>query len=61
MDTLYYAFWDNMTHYKTKSVHFGGLMNSATKRPKVMTTYSGNAMLAKQAEAEAWHSSHSRE
>ena len=31
MDTLY-TFWDNITHYKTKSVHFLGLMNSATKR-----------------------------
>ena len=30
MDTLY-TFWDNMTDYETKSVHFGGLMNSATK------------------------------
>ena len=29
MDTLY-TFWDNTTHYKTKSVHFLGLMNSAT-------------------------------
>ena len=25
-------FWDNITHYKTTSVHFGGLMNSATKK-----------------------------
>ena len=24
-------FWDNITHYKTKSVDFLGLMNSATK------------------------------
>ena len=24
-------FWDNITHYKRKSVHFLGLMNSATK------------------------------
>ena len=24
-------FWDNCTHYKTESVHFWGLMNSATK------------------------------
>ena len=24
---------DNMTHYKTKSLHFLGLMNSATKVP----------------------------
>ena len=31
MDTLY-NFLDNITHYKTKSVHFWGLMNSATKR-----------------------------
>ena len=30
MDTLY-TFWDNTTHYKTKSVHCLGLMNSATK------------------------------
>ena len=30
MDALY-TFWDNITHYKTKSVHFLGLMNSATK------------------------------
>ena len=30
MDTLH-TFWDNITHDKTKSVHFGGLMNSATK------------------------------
>ena len=28
MDRL---FWDNITHYKTESVHFWGLMNSATK------------------------------
>ena len=30
MDTLY-TFGDNLTHYKTESVHFFGLMNSATK------------------------------
>ena len=30
MDTLY-TFWDNITHSKNKSVHFLGLMNSATK------------------------------
>ena len=30
MDTLY-TFWVNITHYKTESVHFWGLMNSATK------------------------------
>ena len=30
MDTLYTS-WDNVTHYKTESVHFLGLMNSATK------------------------------
>ena len=30
MDTLY-TFGDNIPHYKTKSVHFLGLMNSATK------------------------------
>ena len=32
MDTLY-TFWDKITHYKTESVHFWGLMNSATKVP----------------------------
>ena len=31
VDTLY-TFWDNITHSKTKSVHFWGLMNSATKK-----------------------------
>ena len=31
MDTLY-TFWDNITHYKTESVHFLRLMNSANKR-----------------------------
>ena len=31
MDTLY-TFLGNTTHYKTKSVHFLGLMNSATKK-----------------------------
>ena len=30
MDTLY-TFWDNITHNKTKSLHFLGLVNSATK------------------------------
>ena len=30
MDTLY-TFWDNITHYKTNSVDFLGLVNSATK------------------------------
>ena len=30
MDPLY-TFWDNIAHYKTKSVHVWGLMNSATK------------------------------
>ena len=30
MDTLYTS-GDNVTHYKTESVHFLGLMNSATK------------------------------
>ena len=33
MDTLY-TFWDNITHSKNKSVHFLGLMNSATKKPE---------------------------
>ena len=31
MDTLC-TFWDNITHSKNKSVHFLGLMNSATKQ-----------------------------
>ena len=30
MDTLY-TFGDHITHYKTESVHFSGLMDSATK------------------------------
>ena len=30
MDTLYTS-WENIMHYKIKSVHFGGLLNSATK------------------------------
>ena len=30
MDTLY-TFWGNITHYKTESVYFLGLMNSATR------------------------------
>ena len=30
VDTLCTS-WDNITHYKTKSVNFLGLMNSATK------------------------------
>ena len=30
MDTLY-TFWDNITYYRTESVYFLGLMNSATK------------------------------
>ena len=30
MDTLY-TFGENSTHYKTESVHFAGLMNSATQ------------------------------
>ena len=30
MDT-HYTFWDNITHSKTESVYFLGLMNSATK------------------------------
>ena len=34
MDTLY-TFWDNSTHYKTKSVHCCGLVNSATKSYRV--------------------------
>ena len=33
MDTLY-PFWHNVTHYKTKSVHLLGLMNSATEEHK---------------------------
>ena len=30
MDTLY-TFWDNITHYKTESVYFLGLINSAIR------------------------------
>ena len=43
-----YTFWGNITHYKTKSVNFWGLMNSATKfeslgftRLSLRTTYVG--------------------
>ena len=35
MDTLY-TFWDNITHYKTESVHFLALMNSAPKYIYIM-------------------------
>ena len=28
---IHFTLWDNITHYKTESVHFLGLMNSATK------------------------------
>ena len=31
MDTLY-TFWENITHSKTESVHFLGLMNSAISK-----------------------------
>ena len=34
MDTLY-TFGDNITHYKTKIVHFLWLMNSAAKKPNL--------------------------
>ena len=50
MDTLY-TFWDNITHYKTKSVHFLGLMNSATKivmfviQPPAVLGFAVSAML----------------
>ena len=40
MDALY-TFWDSITHYKTKSVHFFGLMNSATKLGKLLSQSSG--------------------
>ena len=32
-----YTFGDNITHYKTKSVHCWGLMNSATKSDEETT------------------------
>ena len=35
MDTLY-TFWDS-THYKTKSIDVGALMNSASKMPSSLT------------------------
>ena len=38
MDTRY-TFWDNITHYKTESVHFGGLKNSATKARALVSIY----------------------
>ena len=34
MDTLY-TFGDHITHHKTESVHFFGLVNSATKNPTI--------------------------
>ena len=40
MDTLY-TFLDNITHYKTESVHFLGLMNSATKNRETQTRVAG--------------------
>ena len=43
MDTLY-TFWDHITYYKTESVHFWGLMNSATK--KVSTNHVPQALAA---------------
>ena len=39
MDRLY-TFWDNITQYKTESVHFLGLMNSATKILIALELYS---------------------
>ena len=38
MDTRY-TFWDNITHYKAESVHFGGLKNSATKARALVSIY----------------------
>ena len=35
MDTLY-TFWDNITHTRTKSVHFWGPLNSATKSCQIV-------------------------
>ena len=40
MDTLY-TFLDNTTHYKTRSVHFLGLMNSATKMDRGLDSRDG--------------------
>ena len=42
MDTLY-TIWENITHCKTKSAHFWGLMNSATKDCRVCACILGNA------------------
>ena len=41
MDTLY-SFWENITHYKTKSIHFLGLMNSATRKGSIMVPLKGS-------------------
>ena len=41
MDALY-TFWDNLTHYKTESVNFLGLMNSATKQVVLWSMASDN-------------------
>ena len=35
----FYTLWDNVTHYKTESVHFLGLMNSATKKRPAEKAY----------------------
>ena len=45
MDTLY-TFWDNITHYKTESVHFWGLMNSATNEGVLLGCAVRNLKLA---------------
>ena len=36
----FYTFWDNITHYKTRSVHFLGLLNSATEAEEGVLVFS---------------------
>ena len=43
MDTLY-TFWDSITQQETESVHFLGLMNSATKVSRVRGKLNSKAL-----------------
>ena len=44
MDTLY-TFWDNISHYKTESVNFEGLLNAATKILMEVGIISNNVLI----------------
>ena len=43
--SMLYTFWDHVTYYKTESVHFWGLMNSATKRDLLALLLEGVLMV----------------